>query len=744
MTHLILPVVFALLPLVLAFTSVNQYERTVLYGPSQLPTTNVSVAFLATNLDSTGTFSLSSGCTGTISVAPPTLNFIVTHIGNVPEEVFSFQEVSCSVTSIDAYRTALAASDQTLDVVLTTDGDNETIVAGGSESAFRRRLLQTDSFATSDPVITSFGATSKIRSDLSRESLDTTDRYLYSLVSKYSAVSVPVVPNGILSVINAAQSNAQADKNALQRLADVEAKLVQRGKNTDLAVSYLTEFAVDAYLQQRADYAQQQTQINMLLASQNATQLAVNTLFNATIANIQNLLNLTQFTASAIEGILDYRVADRSIFQSWIANDELRDLATALYFFDVDQLPANYTPLVRNPGIRPNASALSGPGARVLLDTVTTSSVYRIGGTNESQSFSGGHEFAVIFQHHYSTYISSETALLFDVDQMDSRFFLSLLGPPGCTPPYLNPAFSYVNASAYGDIAIGRQESSYLPQTFPSDVPCDMWIEAEFNNCFWQYYTGGGPTYTPSFHWSSVGVNTPLASICPNDSNTDGAGAAMVTDHMIITDITTLDSLLDINMCGHDCLSGWFPDTAPFCVVNAYQTGGFYDQTDLMYFSSQRLQLTGNTSTHDCVNINFCAQPLFQATFSATPPHNAFFPTASYCLVPTILPNASTSSVIDNYLAIMVVGYIDIDIDVSQLRLAKYGRLAGVETTTVSNNLYLAHRSTTRTATCWQTGQLRLCAASAPLLMRTAALCCPSTTSSSTAPTWSPTPSTSP
>ena len=664
-----------------AFVSNAQFSRDVYYNGK--PTREVSVSFLATSLDSTGTFTLDSGCVGTIQVAPPVLNYVVQHIANVPRDVYSFQEVSCSVTSIDAYRDALAASGETLDVVLNYDADNSSIVPGNSSSAFRRRLLQT---TPTDSPITSFAATSKLRSNMARESLDTTDRYFYGLVSGYTPLATPVARSGLLGVLNTLQggssiSGYNGEAELFQRLADVEAKLVQRGQNTDAAVAYLTQFTVDAYNQQRTDYASQQTQLNGLLAAQNATQLAVGYLFNATLQNAKGLLNLTQRTSSAIEGILDYRVADRSIFQAWIDNNELKDLATALYFADAQQLPANYTPFVRNPGVAPNTSYLNGEGSRILLDTVTMSSVYRIAGTNQSSMWQAGRVYSSIFQNRFSTYVSSKTALLFDVDQMDSRFFLSLLGPPGCTPPYLNPGIGYVDLRYYGDILLNRYT---YQQAFSSLVPCDMWIEAQFNNCYWSMNTGSGPTYSPSFRWTGD-PGASFSPLCYNITNTDGYASQMLVDHTIITDINALDGLLNTNLCGGACFSQW---NAPSCSAgNAYQQGGYYDQVDLMHFSSQKLQISGNTSARDCVVQNLCAQG---GQLINPNPGVYFTPIPAYCAVPTNLSSASMSSVVDNYLALMVVGYTNIDIDISQIRLAKYGRLPGVETETVSNNLYVA------------------------------------------------------
>jgi hypothetical protein len=640
-----------------AFTSTNIYERDVLYGPSQLPTTEVSISFIATQLDSTGTFLLDSGCTGSITVSPPVLNYVVQQIGNVPRDVYSFEEVSCSVTSIDAYRTALEASGETLDLVLTYDADNETIVNGNDTSAFRRRLLQSSS-PQSDARITSFAATSKIRSNEARISLNVMDSNLYGLLTSYSPVSFSATETGFLSSLN---TNTNPTQNALQRLADVEAKLVQRGKNTDLSIEYLTNFTIEAYLLQRTDYAEQQTQLNQLLMSSNATQLAVNTLFNATIANLLNLMNLTYYTSRGFSGILDYRIADRSISQAWIDNNELKDLATALYFYDVTQLPENYTPFVRNPGIAPNESFVDGLQTRVLIDTLTQDSV-----ATEDFLYSGyfgntpSDRVNGIFQATYSTYISAETLLLFSADDTNSRNFFSLLGPQNCIPPYIDSNVTYTDITQWGDALSNR--APVVPQFFNSSAPtCDVWVEVQFCACVWFAYRATPQFSYPTFRWENdpsfaSGDNPSLSDICSNTNYVDSAPTVYKCYNMVISTAVQLNQVLNVVFCGQHIS----PVSPPFAPSP--------DQTDLMFFLSDTLQLRGNTTTRDC--------PL-----SYTPAGNSvpFSWTQLY---------GGQGGVVDNYMATVVASFIDVDLDVAQLRLARYGRIAGLETTTVSNNLY--------------------------------------------------------
>ncbi|MCU1671850.1 MAG: hypothetical protein JWP40_4777 [Blastococcus sp.] len=627
-----------------AFQSTNLYTRPIIYN--SLPTTAVTASFTASNLDSTGGFQLDSGCSGTITVAPPVINFVVTLIGKVPRDVVSVEEISCSVLSLDAYRTNLEASGESLDLVLVYDADNVTVVPGNDTTAMRRRLLQVNGDEPPGDRVRSFAAVSTAQSDEARESLNVLDAKLYTILSGYSPVANPQPTGRFLGASNP----AEALKNAQSRQVDVTRKLIQRAQNTDLAVQYLTDFIVQSY-------EQQQTNISQLFAAQNETNLAVIYIYNTLIQSIQNSVDITTATATAIQGLIDFREADRSVWSSWIANNELRELGSLLYWNDVSQLPSGYEPLVRHPGVAPNASQVE---AAVLLDVLTQNTVGRVF-TLLTQDFPN---YAAILQNTFSTYMSSSVALLFPTDQADSRFLVSLLGPSGCTPPSLNSSKTYVDVTQWSDSIVGR--SPVVNQTFSPAAPvCDVYVEAEICACGW----GTGPTtYDPTFRWSNnadfvSGKNPSLASVCSNPSNTDQIAPIYQCSSMIITSPAQLTSVLNINFCGNQCNQGG-SDLPCYPLIESHSTG--VDQVDLMYFFSQTLQLQGNSSAHNC-------------------PYNGLVAAS----MPTTLPSGGSGTTVDNYYSVLVAGFFDSAERIARLRMAKYGRLAGVETQTVSSNQYM-------------------------------------------------------
>lgn len=664
---IIVVVVAVLLPFIHAFTSTNLYSRQILF--SGKPTTVVTAQYTATNFDNTGTFVLDSGCTGTITVFPPSYNYVVQQIGNVPTDVVSVEEISCSVIDIDAYRTNLEANGETLDLVFNYDGDNMTIINGTSPSAMRRRLLQLNNDPDYDvqaDLIRAFAATSTVLSDESRLSLDAADAALYGVISTY--IPVDFLPSDNPGLLGA--SNDQHLKNAQQRQIDVDKKLIQRGQNTDAAVQFLTQFVVDAYIQQ-------QTSLSQLFALQNETTLAVIYLFNALIQSLENQQSLNLYTGLAIQGLLDYRQADRSEFQAWINNNELKDLATALYFYDVAQLPAGYEPFVRHPGIAPNSTALGEFSAdmRILIDTITTDTVAFLNYNSAGPTY----RIAGVTQNSFTTYMSTEFALLFPSDQIDSRVLMGILGPAGCTPPALNSSVQYIDVTQWGS-SIGWR-SPTVDQTFNNSVTCDMWVEATFCECSWscdQFHGQCLSELNPStitFTWENstgfqTGQNPPLAMFC-NESLRAGVPDQLAQDptltcsSMIITTPSQLQSALNIDFCGQGIVNSVNVSyVGPF--VSGTGNGVF--QIDLLFFFSYRLQLRGNTTVNDCALSNY---------YAATGGSFALFP-------------SGLASPVTNYMAITVAAFQYMQPTLARARLAKFGRLAGVETVTVPTNLYIS------------------------------------------------------
>lgn len=651
-----LPIAFLLLCGVAhAFTSNALYERPIIYNG--LPSTSVTATFTASNLDSTGSFSLSSGCTGTITVAPPTINYLVQLIGKVPRDVISAEEISCSVLSLDAYRMNLEASGESLDLVIVYDADNVTVVPGNETSAMRRRLLQV---ATDEPPgdrVRSFAAVSTTQLDEARESLNVLDAKLYTILSGYAPVSNPQPTGRFLGASNP----TQALKNAQERQIEVDKKLIQRAQNTDLAVQYLTDFVVQSYILQ-------QTSISQLFAMQNETTLAVIYLYNTLIQSIQNSVDITTATATAIQGLLDYRQVDRSTWQSWIQNDELRELASLLYWEDVGQLPIGYEPLARHPGVAPNATYVEEMGDAILLDVITENTVGRV----ISQAYVNyGLYVGAIIQNTYSVYMSATVALLFPTDMVDSRFLVSLLGPSGCRPSSLNASKTYVDVLQWRDSLV--LQSPVVAQTFSPTAPaCDLWMEAEVCTCRWTPTT---PWPMPTFRWSTFtgSDNAELALVCANTTNTDGYNATLSCSSMIITDPVQLQQTLEINFCGNQCgaqtCNGPCPD---YCApLNNQYNGGAVDQVDLMYLSSSKLQMYGNTSTRSC-------------------PFAGYVVNSTDITLPTPLLGGGGGTVSEHFYAILIAGFLDSTEQVARLRMAKYGRLAGVETTTISANQYMS------------------------------------------------------
>jgi hypothetical protein len=679
MSHPMLRLVVCLLCLraAFAFTSTNLYEREVIYNGK--PTTVVTTTYLATNLDNTGTFSLDSGCTGVITVQAPTYHYVVQQIGNVPNDVVSVEEISCSVADIDAYRSNLEANGFTLDIVLNYDGDNETIVSGSNPSAMRRRLLQLQDDPDYDDLaelIRSFAATSTEWSDESRQSLNSNDAWLYSMILSYTPVNVSFSTStsagagGLLGGISLLASNDQHLKNAVQRQIDVDRKLQQRGNNTDRAVQILTQFVIDAYIQQ-------QTNLTQLFGLQNVTTAAVLYLFDAIIQVIQNEQNLNLYTGLAIQGLLDYREADRSIWQAWVDNNELKDLATALYFHDEAELPDGYEAFVRHVGIPPNASFVEGAGARLYIDTfITNSASYIYTPVGASTVIPQG--YAGIFQNTFTTYLATEFAILFPADQADSRFLLSVLGPAGCTPPELDLGISWVDVTQWGSSILSPYPIAN--QSFPDNgTTCDVWVEATVCQCVWY---SGLHNANITFQWQGVpgflsGNISSLSSICSNSANTEGASATFSCSSMIITTPTQLQSVLTLDLCGNQVYwSGCIPYTGN-CRSIPFQdpySGGAPGTTvvpvNSVYFFSQQLQLGGS-----CVTSNgFCNTPNIN-------PMSEGQGVPSALAAPTLLPN---------YLATIITAFPYMTTVLAQLRLAKFGRIAGVETVTVPTNLYIS------------------------------------------------------
>lgn len=662
------------LPVVSAFTSTGLYSRPVLFNGIETSVTTAS--FTASNLDSTGTFQLelnggAGGCSGHVSVQPPQLSYVVTHIANVPYDSISFEEVSCVVTSLSAYRKALSASGETLDVSLEQDADNTTIHYGNtSSSAFRRRLLQS-STPSANPIVTSFAATSKVRDDEAHESLNYLDRDLFATIASYVpvnfAVSSPVLALG------GANQNDEALRNAQQRQLDVDKKLVQRGQNTDAAVDYLTSFVINAYLDQ-------QTNLVQLFAAQAATNDSITYLYNAVMQIIRNDITLNTYTAKAIQGLLDYRLSDLSKLQQFIDNNELKDLANLLYRYDVSQLPPDFAPFVRNPGVAPNASL----GSSILLDVLTQSGVTTTSTSDKAYAYYGK---TAIYQNTFSTRMSATTALLLPGDQLDSRLLLGLFSSQICTPPGLNPNISYILPSQalygyYFDLGLQDPYVAGPSQVFnTSSTPCDVWVEARICHCTWDTSNGGPATFRWNNHPDfAAGKNPALSDICSNKGYTNGQTGQYTCFDTVITTVNQLTDALNVDLCSPYCRSDrpGHPYTSPICNSPfSIQYGGFTspDQIDLTYFSSETLQLRGNTTVRDC--------PLYSPAA-----YNITTGWAPEYLNWTVL-QGGTNGITNNYLATVVAGFVGSTAALSQLRLQKYGRIAGVETVTVPSNLYL-------------------------------------------------------
>jgi hypothetical protein len=692
-----------------AFISTSITSRDVVIN--SLPTSLSTVTFVATNTDSQGTFNIGQ-CSALVVVQAPTFNFVTVPAGNVPRDVVPVTSYACVVTSVDDYRRLLESQGETLNLVYDSDGDLQSIIAGNSTQAdFRRRLLQVGGGGGPDAV-TSFGASSKITSAVSRQSLSPEDALQLQLLNNYQRID-QLQEQQIVAGVNVSRLTI----DALNMTLDMIALLEQRGQNTDAAVSAIGSFAINAYNQLSFN-------ISQLYAAQNASNAATLALFNGLLAFIQTQQPLSYQTSQAIQGLLDLRVADKSEWQAWIDQDEIKDLATALYFNDLQQIPDTYVPFVRHPGVQPMGT-LVGPDSRVLIDEIDVNTVwgYQMGLTGSLFPHTG------IAAHRFKVYADTEYALTYDLSELDPRVFVSMLGPAGCIPPYQDlqysqmwfpsvgtrrnfpfaPTFTtgnqlvttftdyWMDYAQLGNGSISASTANRILYTtngtasqnvyagynqtfnFNASAPtCDIWVDVTLCECsstpsslFLGFGSGQWANFS-SFRWSGY------APFLSGDQNLSAACAAQNPGYnlwcinTIATDIDVLNHLLILDFCPYSLTPGVLSTSI--------------SQLDPYYLTSYRTQLRAQTLFGQYSNSSSTVTGC--TGIAMLPPFGNINSQISQIRSGQISPTMAAP--LYHFLALLTAGFEFVQSDIAALRLKKFGRLAGVETTSIPTNLFTA------------------------------------------------------
>lgn len=680
-----------------AFVSNSINERTILVNG--LPTSQQTISFLATNLDSQGTFAIGQ-CTGSIIVNGPVFGYVTVPAGNVPRDVVSVQESACVVPDVNAYEAALQAQGEGLDLVWNSSGDNQTAIpfdnstGADNNNRRRRRLLQQqdNDLANSGPGVKTFGAMSSSTVDSSYGSLSTSDSLLLQALLNFQQIDW-LLEEQVLTL----NSIARITIKALNQTLDIISLLQQRAQNTDAALAYLTQFSVNAFNMLANNVSQ-------LFYAQNVTNQAVLTLYNAFIQNLQDQVTVNQATQGAITGLQNLRLADKSELRQWIDQQDLKDLSTKLYFNDLDQVPSGYTPYQRHPGVRPTP-ILTGEDARILVDSIVINSVYTYPRNNTPINFRTG---ITVNEFTFNFYMNTEFAFEFDATGVDSATLLSQLGPSQCVPSYTDATLVH-DPSYYGTFATSRFRSNLLTQqtmqgimniqssgfgitTIPptfSNTSCTVWAETTWCSC-WQNVTAFNGSY-PTFTWSSY---TPFQQGGqPNISTVCQSFAPWGYQLSCITQLARNMNELNRHMTAGFCDTR-YQNTTSFFNISYPQTIWAVNSLDSAYVSGYRTQLRANTTVPDGAPLN----PLAPGARAID------WPLGQGCLVNNLPLYGDTGSqmwqaqngglatqttgLLYNAVALLTAGYPLMQADLAKLRLKKQGRIAGVETINQPTNLY--------------------------------------------------------
>lgn len=613
-------------------TTVN--ERTVIVNHK--PTTINSISFIATETDHDATFQIGN-CIGTVTVQPPQYNYYMINIASVPRHVIPVQEDSCLVKNVAAYQAALKAQGDQLDLTYSWDKSIQQVISANpstpymSDGGARRRLLQSvGAPAGNGPYPETRDSQAAVDQSNSRSKGTPTNTPINQVLLAYNRINwlVEYQVLNLSLVASLLVDSANLTLDAIQLL-------VQRGQNTDAAVSILTQAWARTY-------TQLSTNVSQLFAAQNVTNIALLGLFDAFNSKIQEDLLLQTALFGGIQGLLDLRQVDQAYLQSYIDKEELHDMATALAFFDIDTLPSDFIPYLWHPGIRPGYTNISDAGTvvndilmgsdtRILIDIVSVNYNYVRRGFVSIQLY---------------IYMRTDFAIQYNNDDLDYRLLEEIFGGTlvNCTLPY-DDNFTYYN--------------SRLKYADPNTL-CNMWVVVNFTSGSsiadhqWTdiaTFNAGDPFFHPdSSFWVSNG--------CPYSQNLNG----FCNEKQVLRSFGEVSKMYRYGALN----SSLTPDN------QCSPTDPIDFPNEQVYISSWRLQSRGSTCRDNYANT-------FQIPLAGD--QNSQIALAA-------MPSGKGAEGFAYHLAALIVtAYPGIEHDVAKLRLKKFGRTPGVESVTIPTNL---------------------------------------------------------